>query len=161
MQSTHKSQQPFDIDATLGYLVNRTSAVMRQELQRRFRAVNQDLTAEAWALMGQLWKEDGLTRQLLADRTIKDETTVTRFLDGLVRKGLVRREQHPADRRVVQIWLTESGQQLQGELVPVAQGLMGDASRGIPEDDMGLTLRTLRLVLENLLDSASGAGEQA
>jgi DNA-binding MarR family transcriptional regulator len=161
MQSTHNPHQPFDIDATLGYLVNRTSAVMRQELQRRFRAVNQELTAEAWALMGQLWKEDGLTRQQLADRTIKDETTVTRFLDGLVRKGLIRREQHPIDRRVVQTWLTEQGRQLQGELVPVAQGLMGDASRGILQGDMDVTLRTLRLVLENLLDSASGAGEKA
>ena len=160
MQDTHNPLPAFDIDSTLGYLVNRTSAIMRQELQRRFQAINQNLTAEAWALMGQLWKEDGLSRQQLADRTIKDETTMTRFLDGLVRKGLVRREQDPGDRRVVRIWLTESGRQLEDVLVPVARGLMADASRRIPEADMAVTRRTLRLVLENLLDTAYGGDDR-
>jgi DNA-binding MarR family transcriptional regulator len=161
MQSTHNSPRTFDIDSTLGYLVNRTSAIMRQELQRRFRAAGRELTAEAWALLGQLWKEDGLSRQQLADRTIKDETTITRLLDGLVDKGLVRREQDQGDRRVVQVRLTEQGWQLRAELVPVAQGLMDDASRGIPEGDMDITRKTLRRVLENLLGTWPGADERS
>jgi len=150
----------FDIDTTIGYVVNRTAVMLRQELQRRFRAVNQHLTAEEWALMGQLWKQDGLSRHELADRTIKDQTTVTRLLDALVTKGLVRRAHHPADRRIVQIWLTERGWQLETELVPVARALMADTAHGIPAEDIAITLRTLRRMQENLLASNSGgAGE--
>jgi DNA-binding MarR family transcriptional regulator len=157
MYDTHNSPQQFNIDATLGYAVNRTSVILRQELQRRFRAVNQRLTAEEWAMMGQLWKEDSLSRQQLADRTIKDQTTVTRLLDSLVRKGFVRREQDTADRRVVLIRLTESGRQLESRLVPAALELMSDASLGVSEKDLAITLRTLRRVQENLLQRASNS----
>jgi len=160
MHNTHNSPEEFNIDTTLGYAVNRTSVILRQELQRRFRAVNQKLTAEEWAMMGQLWKEDGLSRQQLADRTIKDQTTVTRLLDSLVRKGFVRREQDMADRRVVLVLLTESGRQLESRLVPAALELMSDASLGVSEKDLAITLKTLRRVQENLLKRASSsAGE--
>ena len=140
----------FDIDATIGYVVNRTAVMLRQELQRRFRAVNQPLTAEEWALIGQLWKADGLSRQDLADRTFKDQTTVTRLLDTLVGKGLVRREQDRVDRRIVRVWLTPSGQQLEPELAPLARALMSDAAQGISAEDIAITLRTLRRMQANL-----------
>jgi DNA-binding MarR family transcriptional regulator len=153
---------PFDIDTTLGYVVNRTAVLLRQELQRRFRLSNQQLAAEEWALMGQLWKADGLPRQALADRTIKDQTTVTRLLDTLVRKGLVRRAQDPADRRVVQIWLTERGRLLEAQLAPLALALMADAARDIPAEDLATTLRTLARIQENLRGASDTAvGEPA
>jgi DNA-binding MarR family transcriptional regulator len=161
MQDTHNSPEEFDIDTTLGYAVNRTSVILRQELQRRFRAANQRLTVEEWALMGQLWKENGLSRQQLADRTIKDQTTVTRLLDSLVRKGFVRREQDATDRRVVLNLLTESGRQLESRLVPAALEMMADSSYGISEEDLATTVRTLRRIQENLLQSAAnGEGER-
>lgn len=142
---------PFDIDRTLGYVVNRTSVLLRQELQLRFRSVDQPLTAEEWALLGQLWKQDGLSRHALAEVTLKDQTTVTRQLDVLVAKGLVRRAPDEADRRIVRIWLTEAGRELEVKLVPVAQGLMDDATSEISDADLQTTLRTLRRIQHNLL----------
>jgi DNA-binding MarR family transcriptional regulator len=85
---------------------------------------------------------------------------VTRLLDALVTKGLVRRAPDPADRRIVQIWLTERGQQLEAELVPLARALMADAARGIPAEDIAVTLRTLRRMQENMLGSAIGGGAE-
>jgi len=148
----------FDIDDTIGYVVNRTAVLLRQELQRRFRAINQRLAAEEWALMGQLWKEDGLSRQQLADRTIKDQTTVTRLLDALVHKDLVRREQDRTDRRIVRIWLTANGQALESQLVPLARALMNQVSDGISEEDIAVTLRTLRRMQENMLGNTLDRG---
>jgi len=54
MQATHKRQMTFDIDTTVGYIVNRTAVLLRQALQQRFRQIHQSLTAEEWALLGQL-----------------------------------------------------------------------------------------------------------
>jgi DNA-binding MarR family transcriptional regulator len=155
-----ESTMIFDIDETLGYLVNRAAVVLRQDLQRRFRAAGLDLTAEEWAVLGQLWKHDGLSRQALADRTIKDQTTVTRLLDALVAKGFVQRTQHPADRRIVQHWLTRRGQELQSQLVPLAQAMLAEATSGIPEEDLAATLRTLRRIQENLRAGTAEPGGQ-
>jgi DNA-binding MarR family transcriptional regulator len=144
----------FDIDTTVGYIVNRTAVLLRQALQQRFRQIGQSLTAEEWALLGQLWKQDGLSRQVLATKTFKDQTTVTRLLDGLVTKGLIRRETDATDRRVIRIWLTEAGRQLESDLVPVARGMVEDAVLNISEADLQITLQTLRQIQANLLRSA-------
>jgi DNA-binding MarR family transcriptional regulator len=44
-------------------------------------------------------------------------STVTRACDRLVLRGLVRREQRPADRRVSWLTLTEQGRQLLGQVM--------------------------------------------
>ena len=143
----------FDIDITVGYIVNRTAVILRQALQQRFRQIHQSLTAEEWALLGQLWKQDGLSRQVLAAKTFKDQTTVTRLLDGLVTQGVIRRETDATDRRVIRIWLTEAGRKLEADLVPVARGMLQDAVRNISDADLQITLQTLRRIQANLLSA--------
>ena len=143
----------FDIDTTVGYIVNRTAVLLRQALQQRFRQIGQSLTAEEWALLVQLWKQDGLSQQVLAAKTFKDQTTVTRLLDGLVRKGVIRRETDATDRRVIRIWLTDAGRRLASDLVPIARGMLQDAVRNISDADLQITLQTLRQIQANLLSS--------
>lgn len=48
----------------------------------------------------------------LAERFGVSRPTITRTVDGLVKKGLVERRVDPADRRVAMISLTEAGQRL-------------------------------------------------
>ena len=46
---------------------------------------------------------------LISDRLIVSRATVTGVLDTLAKRGLVRREPHPTDRRMVLVHLTKSG----------------------------------------------------
>lgn len=45
----------------------------------------------------------------ISDRLIVSRATVTGVLDTLVKRGLVRREPHPTDRRMVLVHLTKAG----------------------------------------------------
>ena len=45
----------------------------------------------------------------ISDRLIVSRATVTGVLDTLVKRGLVRREPHPTDRRMVLVHLTNAG----------------------------------------------------
>ena len=45
----------------------------------------------------------------ISDRLIVSRATVTGVLDSLAKRGLVRREPHPTDRRMVLVHLTKSG----------------------------------------------------
>ena len=45
----------------------------------------------------------------ISERLIVSRATVTGVLDTLVKRGLVRRESHPTDRRMVLVHLTETG----------------------------------------------------
>lgn len=48
----------------------------------------------------------------LADRLLVTRSTVTRLVDQLAARGLVRRELHPVDRRVQFAFITEEGRAL-------------------------------------------------
>lgn len=141
----------FNFRQAIGFWVNRTAFVMRRELHRRFRLHEQDITPEEWALLVQLWDSDGQSAGELADKTIRDRTTVTRLLDGIERKGLIRRGTDRADRRLVRILLTAKGRDSEQQLVPIVSTLLKDSTRGISKQDIQITLDTLRRMQHNLL----------
>jgi DNA-binding MarR family transcriptional regulator len=146
----------FDLNNSLGFLLNRVAYLSRQAAQDVFRAGGHPVTAEEWVLLNRLWEQDGQRPSDLADSMIRDRTTVTRLLDGMVRKGLVRRKSDPKDRRVVCAWLTAKGRGLQHELVPLALHLIQTALAGVPLADIEATRRTLLKARENLLELKGG-----
>jgi DNA-binding MarR family transcriptional regulator len=48
----------------------------------------------------------------ISERLIVSRATVTGVLDTLVKRGLVRREPHPTDRRMVLVHLTKAGSRM-------------------------------------------------
>jgi len=140
----------FDIDTSIGFIVNRTAYVMRQHLHEGFRKINQPITPEEFALLRVLWNQDGRRQGELADYAFKDRTTVTRLIDGLVGKGLVERKNDQRDRRAVRTWLTKTGKSLEGKLVPIAHDLVNRATVDVSQKDLEITLETLRKVQASL-----------
>jgi DNA-binding MarR family transcriptional regulator len=131
--------------------VNRLGFVLRRDLQDRFRAAGIKMGAEEWAVLLLLWQEDGQTPGALALRSVKDQTTLTRLLDGMERKGLVNRTPDMNDRRRVRVNLTAKGQGMQATLVPLAARLIEQSQRGISVEDLQITRRVLRQMTDNLL----------
>src|SRR5258708_12021672 len=60
-----------------------------------------------------LWAEDGLTPGEVARRLGLATPTVTRATTRMEAAGLLRREPHPGDRRLVRLLLTEQGRSLE------------------------------------------------
>ncbi len=140
----------FDFETVPHHWINRLGFLIRRELQTRFRRAGADVTAEEWAVLLLLWRRDGRSPGMLADRTIRDRTTMTRLLDGMERKGLVLRQTDADDRRRMQVWLTTSGREIRDVLLPVARDLIGQTMDGIPQQDVETSLRVLRRMTGNL-----------
>ena len=60
-------------------------------------------------VLGFLNEEDGITASELGKRTELDSATMTGIVDRLEAAGLVERRGNPADRRSIEIHLTERG----------------------------------------------------
>jgi DNA-binding MarR family transcriptional regulator len=67
------------------------------------------LTIPQMRLLWTLRDEDGQPVGALAEHLGVNPSTITGHVDRLVRQGLVRREEDPADRRIVRNYLTEAG----------------------------------------------------
>jgi DNA-binding MarR family transcriptional regulator len=68
-------------------------------------------------VLGFLADEDGITSSELGKRTELDSATMTGILDRLEAARLIERRGHPADRRSIQIHLTDPGRTLAVEAV--------------------------------------------
>ena len=75
-------------------------------------------------------------------------STMTRMVDHLVRKGLACRQSDYDDRRIVRVGLTAQGQQvrhaIEAEKHEIMQGILAD----IHEDDRSVVLRAVEKVTE-------------
>ena len=87
-------------------------------LHRQTEAIFADVgvTADQFVLLSVLADGEHLTQQELAGRMVSDANTLRAMLLLLEKKGLVRRDPHPTDRRARLVCLTPEGQQIQQSL---------------------------------------------
>jgi len=138
----------FTFDRSLGFLVNRVALRMKDMLDRELRP--HDVTCEQWAVLNRIWEEDGLSQKEIAERTFKDEPNTARIVAKLERKGLVSRRPDPADRRALQVLLTDRGRALRPVLVPLAEAGNRRASDGLSDEELATLVALLDRVYTNL-----------
>lgn len=141
----------FDHEDIPLHWVNRLGFLVRKELAQAFREAGHDVSAEEWAVLLVLWSRGAQTPSHLANMTIRDRTTITRLVDGMVAKKLAQRREDPADRRRSLIGLGCEGERLRPLLIPIAQSLIARAVAGISGNDLTITVRTLRQMTQNLM----------
>lgn len=132
------------------YWVNRLSAMSRRELGLRFKAAGHDVSPEEWAILLLLWREDSQNPGEMSARTVRDPTTMTRLIDGMVRKGFVERRADTSDRRRSNICLTQMGRGLEPALISLAKPMIEAGMAGISEEDLKTTVQVLAKMVANM-----------
>jgi MarR family transcriptional regulator, organic hydroperoxide resistance regulator len=92
--------------------------------------------------------KEGTPTLEIADRMIEKTPGITRLLDKLEAKQLVRRERCPEDRRQVLCWITARGLQLLADLDKPMASAGANAMQPLTTDD----LRSLIAALETIRD---------
>lgn len=141
----------FEYQAATPHWVNRLSFLIRAEVQQRFRAEGYSLTAEEWAMLMLLWKQAPQTMGQLAAVSLRDRTTVTRLVDSMVAKELLKRTQDPNDRRSVLVDLDEKGRALEAPLTEIVKKFIAEATRGISDEEIAQANAVLERMTRNIL----------
>jgi DNA-binding MarR family transcriptional regulator len=100
-------------------------------------------------LLKRLFESPGILQKDLANTTYKDPASVTRTLDLMENKGLVKRKMSPEDRRGFEIYLTSSGEGMVKGILPLAVKMRKDGLKGISDDE----LKVFKKVLNKLYDN--------
>ena len=72
--------------------VVRTRMAFRRSMQRTLKKNNAGITFEMLQILSCLWHEQGITQQVLAERTAKDKACLTNLMNNLEKKGYVHRK---------------------------------------------------------------------
>lgn len=73
--------------------------------------LDEKLTSSDVLYLALLYEQDGRTQDEMAEAYTVDRAATTRSLQGLEKKGLVRREVDTFDRRIRRVYLTEKAMQ--------------------------------------------------
>lgn len=102
-----ESVRHYDPEQSVGYLVKQAHASLQRTVDAEMTAL--DLTAMQWGPLMLLAMGRGETAAELARSGCSDTGAMTRMLDRLESKGLIRRVRSAQDRRVIKLELTEEG----------------------------------------------------
>jgi DNA-binding MarR family transcriptional regulator len=107
-----------------------------------------------------LWREDGLSPGEIARRLGLTTPTVTRAATRMEAAGLLRREPHPGDRRLVRLRLTDRGRELEKDIDEQTRQLTERALATLGAGERAALVRALRQIRRNL-GTAADPGQEA
>lgn len=132
------------------FLSGKATTAMTRRLQRNLKVTPCSITAEQWSILYQLWKEEGLTQQELANSTYRDKPSITRLINNLEKMELVIRVIDKQDRRSNLIYLTKQGRKLKKVGMEQARKTLEEALEGIGEENLVIAQEILKKVYNNL-----------
>ena len=108
--------------------------------------------AEAYVLM-ELMQHQPLSQGALVKRLSLEKSTVSRLLSGLEKRGWIKRDRNPADRRVVEVILTDVGKQTAQALSTARQSKFQRVMQAIPDDQQANVTDALQILVRAIRES--------
>ncbi len=109
-----------------------------------------DITVDQWIIIQLLYKHKNLSQQQLAELAFKDAPTVTRIIDILVSKDVVRRDADQNDRRKFSVHLTPNGMSTYKMVIPLLEEFRRQAYADIAYNDLIALEETMDKIFQNL-----------
>lgn len=136
-----------------GFLISRLAYVFRLRIQDVLASHHSELSVEESALLMVLVESgQSLRRGEFANIMLRDRTTITRQLDGLEAKGLIRRQKDPNDGRAVLISPTARGAREISKLLPDFKALREGLKKGLTAEEWTTGMKVVRQMMDNLID---------
>lgn len=139
---------PSDLDESIGWLLNNAARLSARRFSGKLTPYN--VTPPQWGVLVALWEQDGLSLSELAQRSFFDGPTMTGIVDRLEKATLVERRRDSNDRRVINVYLTAEGRELEAVLPSLGRATDEEAVAGLSAAQQAALLDALRAVIRNL-----------
>lgn len=120
---THFQGTEQEISALDAYIkLSRAAEVITTRINRHLKAEN--LTISQFGVLEAIHHLGPMHQHRLGQKILKSGGNMTLVIDNLQKRGLVEREQDPADRRCITVRLTEAGRELILKMFPRHVGIV-------------------------------------
>lgn len=136
-----------DFAESPGLLINKLAHAMALEMDRRLKAY--DVTMSQWAMLKQLWQQEGRSQVELQELLGLDGATISGLVQRMTHLGLIQRRPDPGDKRVQRVFLTERGRALEQITTIFEKEVNDHALEGFSVDERVFFMRLLVRALHN------------
>ena len=114
-----------------------------------------DLTWTGFLVLWLVWIWDSMETRRVAESVGISKATLTGVTNTLVARGLVERVPSDVDRRLVELRLTDAGQQLMTELFPEFNKAEAELVEHLQSDDLATLTNSLRSIVTSAEERAA------
>jgi DNA-binding MarR family transcriptional regulator len=155
MPKQHYRPENFRARESVGYLLKRSQRLMQERLERLF--ADQNCTLQQWVVLMHIRDGLALTTADLCRELHHDSGAMTRLIDQLEERKLIERRRNAQDRRVIELSLTDEGQQLVETLIGIVTNALNIALEDFTGDEVKLLQSLLRKLAGKLEQLVPGA----
>lgn len=127
------TKPPFTLEDFIPYKL----AVASTRVSRRFEKIYQErfgLNMPEWRVLAHLSVSGKVSVREIHQRVDMDKSKISRAASRLEDRGLLNKDPHPTDRRLLELTLTAQGQQMVAELAPLAQDYQAELLADLGND---------------------------
>lgn len=148
MPKQHYRADTFHLRDSIGYLVKRSQRLMQERIEGVFE--QRGFTLQQWLVMMHIRDRLALTVADLCRELYHDSGAMTRLIDQLEDRKLIERRRNPQDRRVIELSLTELGNETVEALIVIATDSLNTVMRDFTHEEVKVLKSLLRRMLGRL-----------
>jgi DNA-binding MarR family transcriptional regulator len=142
------SAENYSPDDSPAYLMGSVLSLMRGALDEELNP-HCEVTGAQWVMLMLLSRGKCTTAREMARRLDYDSGSMTRMLDRLETKGLIKRVRDGQDRRVIRLELSDEGQKLAPRLPLIGVTVLNQFLRGFSVEEVEQLKSFLRRMIAN------------
>ena len=144
------------LNKRVGAMLVATGVFSRVMALQKYAQKKFEITPEQYLVLSIIMDSGGeLYQRQISEITYKDRPNITRIINILESKGLVKRIEDVNKRKIYKIAMTEAGVAMRNKIQPTMYKLRAITTNGISDDDLRQTLMILEKMLLNMHDKVS------
>lgn len=132
----------------MGVFIHQTDLALTNYAKKKLAPYN--IAPEQSLILLLLHRKGGLTQKAIAQVLNKDKVIITRMVNSLEGKNIIQRTVDPNDKRLQLIDLTDKGQEIVEEVVPLSQKINEKLCQGISLSDLDKVVNVLSQMRQNI-----------
>ena len=125
----------------LSVATNRISRAFAAHYEQEF-----GISIPEWRVIAVLGAFAPLSSNAICERTAMDKAKVSRAVAGLLERGLIQRDAHATDQRLIQLTLSNPGRKTYEAIIPRARAIEAAVTKGLSKADLAHLHRILDCV---------------
>ncbi|WP_068942072.1 MarR family winged helix-turn-helix transcriptional regulator [Chryseobacterium timonianum] len=140
------------LNSIIFYNIDKAIRAYRNYAQRQMKAHGFSITIDQWLIIKAILENPGITQNEIGDLVFKDNASVTRIIDLMVKSEYIKRHVHPDDRRKTNLEVTDSGKKVIKEVQNIVENNREIALKGVSKDELEMMYSALLKISENCLN---------
>ena len=143
-------EQSLKFHMNLGMLIETAFRMMTKRFVHNAYESGVNISLDQWQVLGPVWQLKSPSQKQLGEVCLKNKASITRTIDSLEKKSLVVRVPDQIDHRIKRVVLTNLGEQLFYDVLPIMEKTREEVRGDISEDQIDTFKKVLSEIIQNL-----------